>query len=306
VTMKISNILKIFFVLKHQVLALSKSVALPSLCVKESSLDLQYIHLVSEQHLKHATVPGCIVHCLEKSDVTHVLVSYHHGILGLFGDQFNCICAKEEALQGVKHLGDNECLVECPEGDHMCGDSSRDLLSAYCLYDDCQHKTESDSMSVCVDIHNTTEVQGCVMSSNIVTEHVNAVVNFTGDTSADCAIACRKKVGEGVAFSRVMSSALECKCGSLDSIIGNMLTTSVCNSISLLDTEIMFVTCEDAYPATSKPYHEAVSSEEEIALIDHVKLGIDFILFLVCFLLILMIVIIVLRRYWRSKYNEME
>ena len=57
-------------------------------------------------------------------------------------------------------------------------------------------------MSVCVDIHNTSEVQGCVMSSNIVTEHVNAVVNFTGDTSADCAIACRKKVGEGVAFSR--------------------------------------------------------------------------------------------------------
>ena len=64
-----------------------------------------------------------------------------------------------------------------------------------------------------------------------------------------------------------MSSALECKCGSLDSIIGNMLTTSVCNSISLLDTEIMFVTCEDAYPATSKPYHEAVSSEEEVKLI---------------------------------------
>ena len=65
-----------------------------------------------------------------------------------------------------------------------------------------------------------------------------------------------------------MSSALECKCGSLDSIIGNMLTTSVCNSISLLDTEIMFVTCEDAYPATSKPYHEAVSSEEEVKCIN--------------------------------------
>ena len=45
--MKISNILQIFFVLKYQVLALSKSVALPSLCVKESSLDLQYIHLVN-------------------------------------------------------------------------------------------------------------------------------------------------------------------------------------------------------------------------------------------------------------------
>ena len=55
---------------------------------------LRHILQVSEQHLKHATVPGCIVHCLEKSDVTHVLVSYHHGILGLFGDQFNCICAK--------------------------------------------------------------------------------------------------------------------------------------------------------------------------------------------------------------------
>ena len=49
---------------------------------------------VSEQHLSEASVPGCVLHCLELPGTRHVLVSYSRGILGLVGDQFNCICAK--------------------------------------------------------------------------------------------------------------------------------------------------------------------------------------------------------------------
>ena len=49
---------------------------------------------MSEQHLTKASVPGCVLHCLELPGTRHVLVSYSRGILGLVGDQFNCICAK--------------------------------------------------------------------------------------------------------------------------------------------------------------------------------------------------------------------
>ena len=49
---------------------------------------------MSEQHLTEASVPGCVLHCLELPGTHHVLVSYSRGILGLVGDQFNCICAK--------------------------------------------------------------------------------------------------------------------------------------------------------------------------------------------------------------------
>ena len=48
---------------------------------------------VAEDHLMGSTVPACVVHCLEKPDVSHIMVSYREGILG-FGSQFNCICAK--------------------------------------------------------------------------------------------------------------------------------------------------------------------------------------------------------------------
>ena len=43
-----------------------------------------------------------------------------------------------------------------------------------------------------------------------------------------------------------------------------------------------------------------------IVLVDHVKLGLDVILFLVCLVIILVIGIFVLKRYWRSNYDEME
>ena len=53
---------------------------------------------MSEQHLFEASVPGCVLHCLELPGTHHVLVSYSRGILGLVGDQFNCICAKVDSV----------------------------------------------------------------------------------------------------------------------------------------------------------------------------------------------------------------
>ena len=49
---------------------------------------------VAEDHLPESSVPACIVHCLEKPDVSHIMVSYREpNFLGI-GGQFNCICAK--------------------------------------------------------------------------------------------------------------------------------------------------------------------------------------------------------------------
>ena len=49
---------------------------------------------MAEDHLPESSVPACMVHCLEKPDITHIMVSYREpNFLGI-GGQFNCICAK--------------------------------------------------------------------------------------------------------------------------------------------------------------------------------------------------------------------
>ena len=41
-------------------------------------------------------------------------------------------------------------------------------------------------------------------------------------------------------------------------------------------------------------------------MVDHLKLGMDIILFLVCLILILVVVIFVFKKYWRGNYEEMS
>ena len=49
---------------------------------------------MAEDHLPESSVPACMVHCLEKPDISHIMVSYREpNFLGI-GGQFNCICAK--------------------------------------------------------------------------------------------------------------------------------------------------------------------------------------------------------------------
>ena len=70
-------------------------------------------------------------------------------------------------------------------------------------------------------------------------------------------------------FCSIMSSRKECMCGSLASIRGSMLTTSVCYTIqTLMATELMLVTCEESYHTTTlSPHHSAVSADAEVHLI---------------------------------------
>ena len=44
----------------------------------------------------------------------------------------------------------------------------------------------------------------------------------------------------------------------------------------------------------------------QVELVEHVRLGLDVILFLVCLVLMLLIVIVVLRRTWGRDYLQME
>ena len=44
----------------------------------------------------------------------------------------------------------------------------------------------------------------------------------------------------------------------------------------------------------------------QATLVEHVRLGLDVILFLVCLILMLLIVIVVLRRTWGRDYLQME
>ena len=49
---------------------------------------------VNEDHLPESSVAACMVHCLEKPDITHIMVSYKEPNFFGIGEQFNCICAK--------------------------------------------------------------------------------------------------------------------------------------------------------------------------------------------------------------------
>jgi len=289
-----------------QFVSFSYSVLLPTMCVKESSLNLQLVHLVSEQHLSQKTVPGCIVHCLDKGNISHSLVSYSHGIFGMFGDQFNCICAKEGALKGAEHEGENECKVSCPEGDHWCGDSSKDFLSVYCFYDNC-HSSHTQSHGLCVDIKNSTEVQGCVRDSDVVWDKVKKVTDFAGHDTNNCTTTCKNMEGDGVAITSFKNQKVSCGCSSLASITSKLLTPAICYSIStLIEPSLNYITCEESHTSAPNPHHAAVISGNEAEMVDHLKLGMDIILFLVCLILILVVVIFVLKKYWRANYEEMS
>ena len=90
-------------------------------CVQESSLTLSAVHFVSEQHLEERTVAGCIVHCLTRPGVESVMVSYSPGVLGILGDQLNCLCGQQGALDQAVLEEAAMCAVTCPGGDLSCG-----------------------------------------------------------------------------------------------------------------------------------------------------------------------------------------
>ena len=100
-------------------------------CVVETSLDLATVHLVSDSHLQERSVAGCAVHCLSRPGVTTVMVSYSPGVLGILGDQFNCICGQEVTLNNSTTVDPALCDGGCPDGagDLPCGDSAADLVS---------------------------------------------------------------------------------------------------------------------------------------------------------------------------------
>ena len=66
---------------------------------------------VAEDHLPESSVAACMVHCLEKPDITHIMVSYRQpNFLGI-GGQFNCICAKVLNAGSFTELYNSGCLL---------------------------------------------------------------------------------------------------------------------------------------------------------------------------------------------------
>ena len=142
-------------------------------CVLETSLDLSTVHLVSEHHLQQRSVAGCVVHCLSRPGVETVMVSYSPGLLGILGDQFNCICGGEAALDPSTLTVDPAlCEASCPAGgaDLPCGDSRVDLVSVYSLY---TNLTSPHS-------------QGCLTAQEVTWSTVTTLHDFEGLTAQDC------------------------------------------------------------------------------------------------------------------------
>ena len=160
------------------------------LCVLETSLDLTTVHLVSDHHLQESSVAGCAVHCLSRPGVVTVMVSYSPGVLGILGDQFNCICGQEAALELSTRVDPALCDGTCPAGpgDLACGGSGRDLVSVYSLYTNLTH-------------HN----QGCLTAQDVLWSHVTTLHDFEGLTVEDCQTRCDTMEGPGFSISRLIA-----------------------------------------------------------------------------------------------------
>ena len=152
-------------------------------CVQESSLTLSSVHFVSEQHLEERTVAGCIVHCLTRPGVESVMVSYSPGVLGILGDQLNCLCGQQGALDQAVLEEAAMCAVTCPGGDLSCGDTDEDVLSLYSL-------------------HSNTGLEGCLTTHAVHWDHVITLHDFEGHTVDDCHQRCSTMDGLGVSISR--------------------------------------------------------------------------------------------------------
>ena len=165
------------------------------LCVLETSLDLTTVHLVSDHHLQESSVAGCAVHCLSRPGVVTVMVSYSPGVLGILGDQFNCICGQEAALENTVTVDPALCDGSCPagEGELACGDSRMDLVSVYSLY-----------------TNLTSHTQGCLTAQAVQWSSVTTLHDFEGLTLQDCQARCDTMEGPGFSISRLIDDRQSC------------------------------------------------------------------------------------------------
>ena len=177
-----------YFLLLFSWLACLCSASEP-VCVLETSLGLSRVHLVSEHHLQQRSVAGCVVHCLSRPGVASVMVSYSPGVLGILGDQFNCICGQEAALDNTVTVDPALCDGSCPagEGELACGDSRVDLVSVYSLY-----------------TNLTSHSQGCLTAQAVQWSSVTTLHDFEGLTLQDCQARCDTMEGPGFSISRLI------------------------------------------------------------------------------------------------------
>ena len=158
-------------------------------CVLETSLDLLTVHLVSDHHLAESSVAGCVLHCLSRPEVSSVMVSYSPGMLGILGDQFNCICGQPTALENSALVDPALCDGSCPAGDAglPCGDSGADLVSVYRLYTNLSQHS-----------------QGCLTAQDVQWSSVTTLHDFDGLTLLDCQARCNAMEGPGFSISRLV------------------------------------------------------------------------------------------------------
>ena len=142
--------------------------------------------------LEESSVAGCVVHCLTRPGVAAVIVSYSPGVFGILGDQFNCICARQEAVMETVLEDPGLCGVACPgRGELRCGDTEQDVLSVYMLHPDtelCHHTDDS--------------LQGCLSAQAVQWEKVVTLHDFNGLTVQDCHERCSLEKGPGLSISR--------------------------------------------------------------------------------------------------------
>ena len=71
----------------------------------------------------------------------------------------------------------------------------------YCLYDNC-NTNHTQRHGLCVDIKNSTEVQGCVRDNDVVWDKVKNVTDFVGHDTENCTNTCKNMERDGIAITR--------------------------------------------------------------------------------------------------------
>ncbi|TRY70110.1 hypothetical protein TCAL_01190 [Tigriopus californicus] len=218
-----------------------------SRCIKEKGLVFQHLSLADTQNFKQYSFQECLWFCLQddNADKTHMLIGYSSGI---FSNKFNCLCAKQQALNSAVQVNPGYCDVMCPQSKFKCGNANDDFLSVYCMYKSCQ----DDSQEPICKKRMPHDFHGCLDGSNIQWKYAHNVRNFTAHSNhhSACIWECHDNHPFAIySLTRKVNGILTCSCGYPEAFDpGRMIAPELCTN-SLPEVDLYFVNCvEDLKP----------------------------------------------------------
>ncbi len=82
-------------------------------CVREGNFNFTYLDMANPSQLSKQSFAECVRLCVgEHPERTHLLIGFYDA--AIFGDEYKCLCADEEAFEKAPKLSDQMCDRKCP------------------------------------------------------------------------------------------------------------------------------------------------------------------------------------------------